>query len=306
VEDGRRHSPATTSHTLCQRKCRKKARQPRVDRDLRESTSLKPLTNEETQRAEEVLKKIEALEGRDRQLWSIGLLIILVVTAGFLALVLPNLDTRMGPARIQLQYLPQLFFGFIVLILLFNIYVLDQRRALRSTRAELLRQLVRSEAAEKLSLIDPLTGVFNRRYLDQILPKEISRADRMSTTLTFVMVDLDNFKSVNNKFGHAEGDRVLREVARLMLETFRASDTIVRYGGDEFLVVMLGTTEEWVRCAISRLRKRMEEWNRSSAPPGLRVGFSCGVAGLTKGATIGDVIAIADQRMFAQKGRASV
>ena len=303
--ESRRRS-TVTSQTLRQRYCPRKARQPQADRDLGESTSLKALTNEETQRAEEVLKKIEALEGRDRQLWSIGLLIILVVTAGFLALVLPNLDMRMGPARIQWQYLPQLFFGFIVLILLFNIYVLDQRRALRSTRAELLRQLVRSEAAEKLSLIDPLTGVFNRRYLDQILPKEISRADRMSTTLTFVMVDLDNFKAVNNKFGHAEGDRVLREVARLMLETFRASDTIVRYGGDEFLVVMLGTTEEWVMCAVSRLRKRMEEWNRSSAPPGLQVGFSCGVAGLTKGATIGDVIAIADQRMFAQKGRASV
>ncbi len=260
----------------------------------------------QTQRAEEVLKKIEALEGRDRQLWSIGLLIIVIVAGGFVALVLPNLEWKLGAARIQVQYLPQLFFGFIVLILLFNIYVLDQRRALRSTRAELLRQLVRSEAAEKLSLVDPLTGVFNRRYLDQILPKEISRADRLSTSLTFLMIDLDNFKSVNSKCGHAEGDRVLSEVARLMLETFRASDTIVRYGGDEFLVVLLGTTEEWVMCAVSRLRKRLEEWNRSRAPQGLEIGFSCGVAGLTKGATVADVIAIADQRMFAQKGRSLV
>ena len=261
------------------------------------------MDDEQAQRAQEVLKKIEALEGRDRQLWSIGVLIILILAGGFLSLVLPNLAWKFGPVRIQSQYLPQLFFGFIVLVLLFNIYVLDQRRALRSTRAELLRQLVRSEAAEKLSLIDPLTGVFNRRYLDQILPKEISRAERLSTTLTFLMIDLDNFKSVNSKFGHAEGDRVLRDVARLMLETFRASDTVVRYGGDEFLVVLLGTTEEWVMCAVSRLRKRLEEWNSSNPAQGLRIGFSCGVAGLTKGATVSDVIAIADQRMFAQKGR---
>ena len=255
--------------------------------------------------ADGVLRGIEALEGRDQQLWSIGLLIMVVLAAGFLSLILPNLTWRLESLRVQGHYLPQFFFALIVLIVLFNIYVLDQRRALRSTRAELVRQLVRSEAAEKLSLIDPLTGIFNRRYLDQILPKEVSRADRLSASIAFLMVDVNDFKAINNKFGHLEGDWVLKEIARLMKETFRGSDSVVRYGGDEFLVVMVGTNAEQGQRAVARLLERVGGWNDTNAVRGYSLTLSCGLATYTKGTNLAEVLARSDKRMYEEKARHS-
>jgi diguanylate cyclase (GGDEF)-like protein len=263
------------------------------------------LQDEEYQQARRVLESIEALEGRDRQLWSIGVLIMLVLVSGFFALVLPNFTRELERVHVEKLYVPQLLLGLVVLIILFNIYVLDQRRALRSSRAELVRQLVRSEAAEKLSLIDPLTGLFNRRYLDQILPKEVSRAKRLSTSLTFAMVDVDDFKSVNNRFGHVEGDWVLREISRLLMENFRASDSIIRFGGDEFLVVMMGTSEDRAQIALDRLLAALAKWNTENASRGYSLSFSCGMSSFSEDSKVMDVVALADQRMYEHKARKS-
>lgn len=264
------------------------------------------LEEEEYQQAQRVLQSIEALEGRDRQLWSIGVLVMLVLACGFFALVLPYVPHEFERIHVEKFYLPQLMLGLVVLIVLFNIYVMDQRRALRSSRAELVRQLMRSDAAEKLSLIDPLTGVFNRRYLDQILPKEVSRANRLSTSLTLAVIDVDDFKNVNNRFGHIEGDRVLRELSRLMLNNFRSSDSVIRYGGDEFLVVMMGTSEERAQIALDRLLASLNKWNsEQNAGRGYTIRFSCGLSSFGKDSKASDVIALADQRMYEHKGRKS-
>jgi hypothetical protein len=133
---------------------------------------------------ENLHKDVKALEGRDLQLWSIGVLTILVVAAGIIAIVLPNIAWNMGSLRLNGPYLPPLLFGFIALIVLFNIYAIQQRQSLSTLRQELLRQFVRSDAAEKLSLVDPLTDIFNRRYLDRTIASEVKRADRQQTTLT--------------------------------------------------------------------------------------------------------------------------
>jgi diguanylate cyclase (GGDEF)-like protein len=253
---------------------------------------------------ETIRHEMEALEGRDFQLWSIGLLLLVVVAAGFLSLILPNLMWDLGEMRLDGRYVPQLFFGFIVLVALFNIYALQQRRSLRATRAELLRQLVRSETAEHLALIDPLTEVFNRRYLEKILPKEIKRADRHSESLTMLMIDVDGFKAVNTRFGHVVGDRVLKEVAQILKNTFRTSDTIIRYGGDEFLVLLPEADEEHAQIAVRRLQERVDRWNQANPIPGYRMSLSCGTSAYAKGGRAEEVLASADQRMYEQKERA--
>jgi diguanylate cyclase (GGDEF)-like protein len=257
------------------------------------------------QRTERLQQEIKALEGRDLQLWSIGLLMLVVVAAGFVALILPNVMWELGELRVAGRYLPQLFFGFISLIVLFNIYALQQRWVLRTTREELVRQLVRSEAAEQLAMMDPLTGVFNRRYLDEVLPKEVNRAERLKHELAFAMIDVDGFKSVNTQFGHVVGDQVLTEVARLLKAHLRLSDSIIRYGGDEFLVLMSDTDEQGAQIAVDRLQERVDLWNRAGAIPGYKMSLSCGVAVFSKGATAAEVIEAADQRMYQQKLRNS-
>lgn len=252
-------------------------------------------------RMEELRKEIQALEGRDLQLWSIGLLVLLVVAAGFVAVIWPNLMWDLGVLKLDGRYVPQLLFGFVVLIVLFNVYTIQQRQIVRNARDELIRQMLRSEAAERLSLVDPLTETFNRRYLDEILPKEVSRADRRGTDLSVAIIDVDGFKSVNTRFGHLVGDKVLTEVAHLLKRVFRASDTVIRYGGDEFLVLMADTNEQEAEAAVARLQTRVEEWNQLNTIAGYRMGLSCGIAAYTKGASLAQVLEAADSRMYSHK-----
>jgi diguanylate cyclase (GGDEF)-like protein len=259
------------------------------------------MAQEPESQAERLRQDMRALEDRDFQLWSIGILVTLVVAAGFVALVWPDTMWNLGGLRLDGRYVPQLIFGFVTLVVLFNIYQLQQRRVLRNTRDELLRQILRGEAVERLSLMDPLTETFNRRYLEQILPKEVSRADRRGGSLALVMIDVDGFKLVNTRFGHLVGDKVLIEVAQLLKKVFRASDTVIRYGGDEFLVLMGDTTEQEARAAIARLQVQVDRWNLKSTAAGYRMGLSCGTSVYVKGAKPSEVLELADNRMYSEK-----
>jgi diguanylate cyclase (GGDEF)-like protein len=96
-----------------------------------------------------------------------------------------------------------------------------------------LRDELRSQAIH-----DPLTGLFNRRYLDETLPRELNRAQRLGTSLCVVMLDIDGFKQFNDSFGHGPGDSLLREFGRILREYLRKSDISCRYGGDEFVLVL--------------------------------------------------------------------
>lgn len=137
--------------------------------------------NQEMPWGAKLLRDLRTLDGRDVHLWSLGIIVLLVVTAGFVALVVPNLMWEKQTLRVDGRYLPQLFYGFVTLVLLFNLYALNKKRELRHAREELLRQLVRSEVAEMSALKDPLTDAFNRRYFDQIIQGQVNRANRRSS-----------------------------------------------------------------------------------------------------------------------------
>lgn len=254
-------------------------------------------------RLERLAKEIRAVDARDFHMWSLGILIMLVVAGGFMALVFPNVMWGIKDLQVDGTYLPQLFFGFVALIVLFNVYALDKKRELQHAREELVRQLIRSEAAEMLSLVDPLTDLFNRRYLDEIISKEASRANRYRSELTLMMVDVDDFKSVNTRSGHLFGDHVLTEVANVLKKTFRNSDTVVRYGGDEFLVILPETSEADAQRAVERLQSQVETWNQKPAIQGYRMSVSCGLASFAGGKGTHEVIEMADAQMYLHKNR---
>jgi diguanylate cyclase (GGDEF)-like protein len=259
----------------------------------------------ETTKTSELQLNIRGLEERDFHLWTIGVLVIIILAAGFAALVLPNVMGHHGFLQVNGRYLPQLFAGFIVLIVLFNIYTLQRRRTLQKMRDELVGQLVRREAAEKLSLVDPLTELYNRRYLSQVVVREANRTDRLGSHMTFLAMDVDGFTSLNTRFGHLRGDRVLSEIAQILKRTFRTSDTIVRYGGDEFLALLTDTDTAQAQEAVERLIKQIDRWNKANSAEGFKLSLTCGLAEYSKGNDADAALQAAVQKLDAQKPRLS-
>jgi diguanylate cyclase (GGDEF)-like protein len=251
-------------------------------------------------RAEQIQREIQQLSGRDLQLWSIVILVILVLTAGMLALVLPNVIWAQRVIRIEHVYLPQLFFGLISLVLLFNVYLVGQKVTLNNTRRALISELVLNERLESLSLIDPLTQLLNRRAMNELIPREVARANRLSGHLTFLTIDLDGFSAINSKMGNIEGNFLLREFAKLLTLTFRGGDIVFRQGGDEFLVVMPDTSEEDSDFPVRRLHRALEQWNASS-DKSYQLSFSWGIAAYVTGSEVEDVLRAVDRQLYQKK-----
>lgn len=109
-----------------------------------------------------------------------------------------------------------------------------------------------------LSITDELTGLSNRRCFDNTLEKEFLRALRYNNKLTLVMFDIDHFKAVNDTYGHPCGDYILKEVANAALQTFRKTDSVFRFGGEEFVVILTETDIKQSEIPLERFRKTIE------------------------------------------------
>jgi len=251
-------------------------------------------------RTEEIQRQIQEVSGRDLQLWSIAILVVLVLTAGLLALVLPNLMWAQRVIRVEHAYLPQLFFGLISLVVLFNIYLLSQKRALNSTRRALIGELILNERLESLSLIDPLTQLLNRRAMNELIPKEVARANRLGSPLTFMTLDVNGFRNINTKFGSTEGNELLVEFARMLRVNFRGGDIVFRQGGDEFLVVMPDTDEIQADSPVQRLLHAAEHWNLNSKK-NYELSFTWGLAPYVTGSDYEDVLRAVDRKLYQKK-----
>jgi diguanylate cyclase (GGDEF)-like protein len=264
------------------------------------ANSLRSMDRSGTHRTDEIQQEIDQLSNRDWQLWSIGILLMLVFASGFLALVLPNLAWSQRNLILDHRFVPQLMFGLITLVVLVNIYLISQRKSLNSTRGSLIRELVYNQRLENLSLYDPLTNLFNRRAMDEFVSREITRVNRQGTQLTFLMLDIDGFRAVNSNFGHQTGDAVLVDMAQMLKNNFRGADLLFRYGGDEFLVVMPETSEEQAEIAVRRLLRGVESWNVSSKR-GFELQINWGITAHVAGAIISDVLREADRRLYQRK-----
>jgi diguanylate cyclase (GGDEF)-like protein len=154
---------------------------------------------------------------------------------------------------------------------------------------------------EQQSFIDPLTEIYNRRSMDEIVGRFISHARRRKVPLTFLMVDVDKFKDVNTRFGHLTGDFVLAEVAHLLKASIRGSDAVVRYGGDEFLILLADTSAEAAQPVLTRIANHVAEWNAQRPVEDLILRLSVGTAEWRDGQTLDEVLDVADQRMYQDK-----
>ena len=139
------------------------------------------------------------------------------------------------------------------------------------------------EAQDKIATLtthDELTGLPNRRWFFERLDEEIDRARRYNNALSLIMIDIDRFKDVNDNFGHPLGDLALAEVARLLAANVRTSDIVVRYGGEEFMIIIPESDAEQAAKVAEKLRVVVEVNDISLEGPQLKVTISAGVADL--------------------------
>jgi diguanylate cyclase (GGDEF)-like protein len=154
----------------------------------------------------------------------------------------------------------------------------------------------------RLANHDALTALPNRRRTAELAMQALRDAAAQHKTLTVGIIDLDHFKTINDRCGHAVGDYVLTEFARIGRESLRASDIFGRWGGEEFLVVLPDTTLDTALAGLERLRVAALQIQLPSSADGLRVSFSAGVATNELGAkTLDDVVADADAALYEAK-----
>ena len=183
----------------------------------------------------------------------------------------------------------------------------EDRRLLRAAAAQLAVALSNLEAQAKLreqAIRDPLTQLFNRHYLNEVIDGELDRADRYGREITLMMLDVDGFRRVNNTLGHLKGDEVLQRVAQVLSESVRAADRVIRYGGDEFLIIMPETVEETGSVA-GRLKEKVELLPAELELGNLKIGLSVGMYTRHPGDThaVEEILSLADQLMYEDKRR---
>lgn len=156
------------------------------------------------------------------------------------------------------------------------------------------------EKAQQLAYVDGLTGIYNRRYFEMEIATEIERASRYQGRMTVIMVDIDNFKRLNDEFGHLLGDEVLRQVSNVFVQQLRKVDVVCRYGGEEFAILVPQTSGANALEVAEKLRRAVAGFRFPGVP--MKVTISAGVAEYpTHGRTRDELVAAADAALYVSK-----
>jgi len=150
-----------------------------------------------------------------------------------------------------------------------------------------------------MAIIDNLTRIYNRMYLNEALHKEVEHAKRYKKPLAIIIMDIDDFKQYNDNFGHLQGDVVLKQIANTLSKHLRGTDILARFGGDEFIVILPETDQEGLQTVAEKLGKAI----RAQTFHGESVGVSIGTASFQPEWSSTQLVEQADRDMYQRKAR---
>lgn len=224
-----------------------------------------------------------ATKGLKNRLWAIIILVVAYLVYTSLADFIPQYWEEIGFRPLSRSILT---LGMVVILLI------------------CLSGLALSEKMTSLIIREGLTGLFNQNYIRKRLEEEVYRSKRYHHPLSLLMIDLDNFKSLNDRYGHTAGDHLLKYFSQLVMETIRPSDIAARYGGEEFLIILPETTEEEAHTVAERLQKRISlyPFRIDSRKEDVQFTISIGVSTFPEYGQSGDeLIILADMALYQAK-----
>ena len=227
---------------------------------------------------------------------------MLLLLSGCVALLSLSTLTRVEPLpEPEVRLAVQGSLGVMLVLMVFSLWEQRHLRTLRNLLIEKMDTATRLQSQVEqyygLSILDPLTRLYNRRFGETRLQEEIARAEKTGDPLALVALDFDRFKEINDRYGHATGDRALEEFARRFQRAIRACDVPIRMGGDEFLVILPECPSDKVPIILSRLTSFEFKLDGRKIP----VSYSLGVAQYQVRDTAESLMRRADERLYADK-----
>jgi diguanylate cyclase (GGDEF)-like protein len=253
-------------------------------------------------RAEQIKTHMRQISRRQWWLWSSAVLVTLLLTMGIASFAFPGL---LNQAENTVSYdLDIAMRGLVGLVLIFNIYTIYQQLQIHRIQANLSKQVdalgrmeERTDEVYKMAVLDPLTGLYNRRSGEQRLAEEISRSHRHARPMTVLLLDLNGLKNINDTFGHPAGDQMIKHFAELLQKAIRGSDVAVRMGGDEFLAVLPECKPAEVHLVIDRLKGKKTDFDGQT----IDLLFSAGWTNYVAGEAPEELLKRADVALYTNK-----
>src|SRR3984893_8750468 len=244
---------------------------------------------------QELAEELSRIQKRDSWVGRYSIFVSVLLVAAIVALAMMAL--RQGAEPFYKVRLTEAIFGLIALIVLFNVYTIRQEILIKQLRGQLAEKQGQFYNLRNLSMIDPLTGLYNRRFAQQRLAAEVSRSERMGHPLALVMLDLDHFKVFNEASTRGTADQALKVFAGRLISVIRGSDLAVRLDANKFMILLPECTSEQLQRVLGRLSPFEFEWNGERIP----VTFTAAWKQYELGESTEEFLARVDQGLMASK-----
>lgn len=238
---------------------------------------------------ERFVTNMHQIDRREWWLWSTAMSVTLFLAVGIASFALPALLA--GFDHFSALFLNHAVRGLLGLVLVFNIYVVYEQIQINRIRREF------ADGLYKMAVLDPVTDMFNRRYITHRLKEEIARCQRHGSSLIVLALDLDSFKQINDNHGHSVGDQVLKVFGEQLKRATRGTDVVARYGGDEFLAILPDCNVKQIQYVFNRLNGLHTRTTGSK----IEIRYSAGWANYIQGDSISDLLKRADEMLYANK-----